>query len=143
MQITRHKLMCVEIKLLCQFLVLPLFASGKPRNKSSIVHVINTTIRSLKKRPNKLTTSSNDYCYVLFVPRIKNHLSSFELGFLNIFSRQNLLRSLYCLCYSATNIERYCLTKISIRAKRSISRVFSLFIVPSPFFCTLPVQRPY
>ena len=37
----------------------------------------------------------------------------------------------------------YCLTKISIRAKRSISRVFFLFIVPSPFFCTLPVQRPY
>ena len=37
----------------------------------------------------------------------------------------------------------YCLTKISIRAKRSISRVFSLFIVPSPFSCTLPVQRPY
>ena len=36
----------------------------------------------------------------------------------------------------------YCLTKISIRAKRSISRVFSLFIVPSPFSCTLPVQRP-
>ena len=28
----------------------------------------------------------------------------------------------------------YCLTKISIWAKRSISRVFSLFIVPSPFF---------
>ena len=27
----------------------------------------------------------------------------------------------------------YCLTKISIRAKRSISRVFSLFIVPVPF----------
>ena len=27
----------------------------------------------------------------------------------------------------------YCLTKISMRAKRSISRVFSLFIVPSPF----------
>ena len=27
----------------------------------------------------------------------------------------------------------YCLTKISIRAKRLISRVFSLFIVPSPF----------
>ena len=34
----------------------------------------------------------------------------------------------------------YCLTKISIRANPSISRVFSLFIVPSPFFCTLPVQ---
>ena len=41
------------------------------------------------------------------------------------------------------NTVNYCLTKISIRAKRSISRVFSLFIVPSPFFCTLPVQRPY
>ena len=41
------------------------------------------------------------------------------------------------------NTTSYCLTKISIRAKRSISRVFSLFIVPSPFFCTLPVQRPY
>ena len=27
----------------------------------------------------------------------------------------------------------YCLIKISIRAKRSISRVFSLVIVPSPF----------
>ena len=27
----------------------------------------------------------------------------------------------------------YCVTKISIQAKRSISRVFSLFIVPRPF----------
>ena len=32
----------------------------------------------------------------------------------------------------------YCLTKISIRAKRSISRVFSMFIVPSPFFVHCP-----
>ena len=31
---------------------------------------------------------------VLLVPRIKNHPSSFELAFLNIFFRQNLLRSL-------------------------------------------------
>ena len=30
----------------------------------------------------------------LLVPWIKNNLSSFELGFLNIFSRQNSLRSL-------------------------------------------------
>ena len=48
--------------------------------------------------------------------------------------------------FSDNNIistDGYCLTKISIRAKRSISRVFSLFFVPSPFFCTLPVQRPY
>ena len=35
---------------------------------------------------------------------------------------------------------RYCLTKISIRAKRSISRVFSLFIVPSPFFVHCPYK---
>ena len=41
------------------------------------------------------------------------------------------------------NILIYCLTKISMRAKRSISRVFSLFIVPSLFSCTLPLQRPY
>ena len=33
-------------------------------------------------------------CLCLLVPRVKNHLSSFELGFLNIFSRQNLLHSL-------------------------------------------------
>ena len=31
--------------------------------------------------------------YTLLVPWIKNHLSSFKLGFLNIFSRQNLSRS--------------------------------------------------
>ena len=36
------------------------------------------------------------------------------------------------------NIVVYCLTKISIRAKHSISRVFSLFIVPSPFFVHCP-----
>ena len=34
----------------------------------------------------------------------------------------------------------YCLTKISIRTKRSISRVFSLFIVPSPFFVHCPYK---
>ena len=36
--------------------------------------------------------------------------------------------------------QNYCLTKISIRAKRSISRVFSLFIVPSPFFVHCPYK---
>ena len=41
-----------------------------------------------------------------------------------------------------TPVERryYCLTKTSIRAKRSISRVFSLFIVPSPFFVHCPYK---
>ena len=34
----------------------------------------------------------------------------------------------------------YCLTKISIRTKHSISRVFSLFIVPSPFFVHCPYK---
>ena len=41
------------------------------------------------------------------------------------------------------HLQVYCLTKICIRAKRLISRVLSLFIVPSLLFCTLPVQRPY
>ena len=39
-----------------------------------------------------------------------------------------------------SNNFNYCLTKISIRAKRSISRVFSLFIVPSPFFVHCPYK---
>ena len=34
----------------------------------------------------------------------------------------------------------YCLTKISVQAKRSISRVFSLFIVPSLFFAHCPYK---
>ena len=39
-----------------------------------------------------------------------------------------------------TDMGFYCLTKISIRAKRSISRVFSLFIFPSPFFVHCPYK---
>ena len=42
--------------------------------------------------------------------------------------------------FSQAIISSYCLTKISIRAKRSISRVFSLFIVPSPFFVHCPYK---
>ena len=42
--------------------------------------------------------------------------------------------------FQETCILCYCLTKISIRAKRSISRVFSLFIVPSPFFVHCPYK---
>ena len=38
-------------------------------------------------------------------------------------------------------MRHYCLTKISVRAKRSISRVFSLFIVPSPFFVHARINR--
>ena len=35
----------------------------------------------------------------LLVPSTENHLSSFKCGFLNIFSRQNLLRSLSSLLF--------------------------------------------
>ena len=35
----------------------------------------------------------------LLIPRIEHHLSSFKYGFLNIFSRQNLLRSLSRLLF--------------------------------------------
>ena len=47
-----------------------------------------------------------------------------------------------CLCPSIhpAITMHYCLTKISIRAKRSISRVFSLFIVPIPFFVHCPCK---
>ena len=45
------------------------------------------------------------------------------------------------LAFSLVDICLYCLTKISTRAKRSISRVFSLFIVPSPFFVHCPYKR--
>ena len=40
----------------------------------------------------------------------------------------------------ADALDDYCLTKISIRATRSISRVFSLFIVPRPFFVHCPYK---
>ena len=46
---------------------------------------------------------------------------------------ENATAKIYC-----TNT--YWLTKISIWAKRSISRVFSLFIVPSPFFVHCPYK---
>ena len=42
--------------------------------------------------------------------------------------------------YPFPDIKHYCLTKISVWAKRSISRVFSLFIVPSPFFVHCPYK---
>ena len=41
---------------------------------------------------------------------------------------------------TATNVCQVSITKISVRAKRSISRVFSLFIVPSPFFVHCPYK---
>ena len=64
------------------------------------------------------------------------HLRSDILGKRDYLVSQNAfyLNNIYLQFTKAL----YCLTKISIRAKRSISRVFSLFIVPSPFFCTLP-----
>ena len=55
------------------------------------------------------------------------------------FSASSFLRSVNTE-KAEGNIFLYCLTKISIRAKRSISRVFSLFIVPSPFFVHCPYK---
>ena len=48
----------------------------------------------------------------------------------------SVLARAYCVNLKTIRVSKfgYCLTKISILAKRSISRVFSLFIVPSPFF---------
>ena len=50
---------------------------------------------------------------MLLIPRIKNHLSSLELGFLNNFSRQNLFRSLSLVLfllqrykYGAKNVQK-------------------------------------
>ena len=40
-----------------------------------------------------LTVSIPNLNTILFVPRYKSYLSSFEIGCLNIFSRQNLLRT--------------------------------------------------
>ena len=52
--------------------------------------------------------SYSDTLYSFLVPRIKNHLSSFELGFLKIFLHLDLLRSLSLVLflYSATNVAR-------------------------------------
>ena len=47
---------------------------------------------------------------------------------------------IYLLTGYPVRTENYCLTKISMREKRSISRVFSLFIVPSPFFVHCPYK---
>ena len=56
-------------------------------------------------------------------------------AFCLVFIRVSVLNKAYPnLDFETRTVQiRYCLTKISIRAKRSISRVFSLFIVPSPF----------
>ena len=44
----------------------------------------------------------------LLVPRIKNHLSSFELGFLNIFRAKTccVVYHSYCFCYRTANMAR-------------------------------------
>ena len=44
------------------------------------------------------------------------------------------------LCFACLFLVNYCLTKISTRAERLISRIFSVFIVPSPFFVHCPYK---
>ena len=72
-------------------------------------------------------------------PRQNAMLGSQEM---DIFEQQEICKNRPQVT-SKLNNWYYCLTKISMLAKRSISHVFSLFIIPSPFFYTLPIQRPY
>ena len=53
----------------------------------------------------------------LLVPRFKNHLSSFELGFLNIFRVKTccVVCYSYCFCYSATKMARRNVQKKHVR----------------------------
>ena len=51
-------------------------------------------------------------------------------------TRQTLIDSFK----SKFDMSHYCLTKISIREKRSISRIFFLIIVPSSFFVHCPYK---
>ena len=112
-----------------------------------------TKFESLEQNPSKSLYIANfrqpfPYnCAILMlcvIPNRKLHTISFQMA-KNVCGRsiklnKNWLWPLYCnLLIKATSvILAYCLTKISIRAKRSISRVFSLFIVPSPFFVHCP-----
>ena len=57
--------------------------------------MVLTEIALLKWQTNVSLFSEDCWLAVqLLVPRINNHLSSFELGFLNIFSRQTMWHSL-------------------------------------------------
>ena len=72
----------------------------------------NRTIQSMTGTENifqnLITMYGQSY---LLVPWTENHLSSFKCGFLGIFSRQNLLRSLSSVlfCYSGTKMAQKCL----------------------------------
>ena len=66
-------------------------------------HGTKNPSRYTKYRPTVLNTHYAGCRYIaLLVPRINNHLSSFEIGFLNIFSRQYLLRSLSLVLFFFT-----------------------------------------
>ena len=82
----------------------------------------------LDQFPSKIPTIEQLFCRTarwvllnLLVPRIKNHLSSFELGFLNIFGAKTccVVCNSYCFCCSATNMARKNVQKtFSIRLLR-------------------------
>ena len=103
----------------------------------------------------QLSTFHSNFCsYLLFF--MTSHLFSFHQASLRInipFNQTPFLKVSRLIRLSRRFVEEmrvfyivkcypflYCLTKISIRAKRSISRVFSLFIVPSPFFIHCPYK---
>ena len=67
----------------------------------------------------EFNNSKNAMVTFLLVPWIKNHLSSFELGFLNIFSHQNLLCNLPLIVfllqrykYGAKNVQKLRSTRL-------------------------------
>ena len=77
----------------------------------------------------------------LFLDKMERRLCDGDFSFLpmplvfSVKDQSKLAKSLL-----VGNQSFYCLTKIYMRAKCSISRVFFLFIVPSPFFVYCPYK---
>ena len=78
----------------------------------------------------------------LFATPSENHIvwANLSCYSVNKFSKNRRGTTRACIELSRAVYSNYCLTKISIRTKRSISGVFSLFIVPSPFFVHCPYK---
>ena len=66
---------------------------------------------------------NKDFSTYLLVPWIKNYLNSFEIVFLSIFSRHNLLCRSYCFSYGATNTARKNIRKTTFHSTFEIIRL--------------------
>ena len=84
-----------------------MYALSHCEYKNYVTNIVKLLYRATRCKKTSETPSftSKLSCRVLLVPRIKNHLSSFELGFLNIFSRHILLRSLSLLFVFVTELQ--------------------------------------